>query len=395
MLHGRKILIGITGSIAAYKSVYLVRNLVKQGAQVKVILTESANDFVTKLTLSTLSKNPVYSSYFEEQTGEWNNHVALGLWADLFIIAPATANTLAKMNAGTADNLLLATYLSARCPVWVAPAMDLDMWNHETTQRNIAALDKINVNIIAPEEGELASGLAGQGRMAEPEHIEQQVMEHFQIKGPLFEKKVLITAGPTYEAIDPVRYISNHSTGKMGYALAESARDMGARVTIVAGPTNLPDPEGVEVIHVTSAQEMFHEVNDRFRKADIAIMAAAVADYRPKDAADEKIKKHADEMEISLVKNPDILLEMGKIKQDNQLLVGFALETRNEKANAQRKLEQKNLDFIVLNSLNDDGAGFAVDTNKVTILDKHNNAVEYKLKSKMEISADILKHILR
>lgn len=391
-LAGKKILLGVCGSIAAYKSALLIRLLVKHGADVKVIMTSSAHDFITPLTLATLSKNPVLTNFSKDETGQWNNHVELGLWADLMIIAPASANTLAKMANGLCDNLLLATYLSARCPVLFAPAMDLDMWQHPATQSNLQRLATFGNQLIEPTHGELASGLIGTGRMAEPEQIVVAI-ENFFKPGKLAGKKALITAGPTYEALDPVRFIGNHSTGKMGYALAEELVRQGANVTLVSGPTHLTAPAGVTLVKVTSAEEMFQASQKHFSHADITIFSAAVADYRPAHKADQKIKKGNGSMSIELVKTYDIAAELGKQKKPGQVTVGFALETENEKINAQSKLKSKNFDLIVLNSLNDSGAGFGHDTNKITLLTA-TNTQEFNLKSKKEVAADIVTAII-
>lgn len=395
MLQGKKIILGVCGSIAAYKSVLLVRLLVKEGAEVKVIMTASASDFITPLTLSTLSRNPVYSRFVKDDTGQWNNHVDLGLWADLMIVAPASANTLAKMANGLCDNLLLATYLSARCPVYVAPAMDLDMYMHPSTQRNLSLLKDYGNIIIDATHGELASGLVGQGRMAEPEEILQEVKNFFDKKKVLTGKKVLITAGPTYEAIDPVRFIGNHSSGKMGYALAHHMALNGAQVTLVSGPSQQSvDHENIELVKVTSAQEMYDACMQYFPDVDIAVLSAAVADYKPAHAADQKIKKKTNSLTLELVKTQDIAASLGKLKKNGQFTVGFALETENELDNAQNKIKSKNFDLIVLNSLNDKGAGFGHDTNKISIIDKQNNVRNFELKSKTDVAKDIINTII-
>ncbi|MBX2915941.1 MAG: bifunctional phosphopantothenoylcysteine decarboxylase/phosphopantothenate--cysteine ligase CoaBC [Cyclobacteriaceae bacterium] len=391
-LAGKKILLGVCGSIAAYKAALLIRLLVKQGADVKVIMTASAHDFITPLTLATLSKNPVLTNFSKDETGQWNNHVELGLWADVMVIAPASANTLAKMATGLCDNLLLATYLSARCPVLFAPAMDLDMWLHPATQSNLKKLSTFGNQLIEPTHGELASGLVGTGRMAEPEQIVEAI-ENFFKPGKLAGKKALVTAGPTYEAIDPVRFIGNHSTGKMGYALAVELVRQGADVTLVSGPTHLAAPAGVSLVKVTSADEMFQASQKHFSHSDIAIFSAAVADYRPAHKADQKIKKGDSTLNIELVKTYDIAAELGKQKKASQVTVGFALETENEKINAHSKLKSKNFDLIVLNSLNDSGAGFAHDTNKITLLTA-TTTQEFSLKSKTEVAADIVTAII-
>jgi phosphopantothenoylcysteine decarboxylase/phosphopantothenate--cysteine ligase len=402
ILSGKKILLGVTAGIAAYKAAFLVRLLVKEGADVRVIMTPSAMDFVTPLTLSTLSKNEVYSSFLEEEAGsdnekfaQWNNHVALGLWANFFIIAPATANTLSKMAHGTCDNILLATYLSAKCPVFYAPAMDLDMYKHPSTLNTFSMLESFGNVRIPAETGELASGLVGQGRMAEPSSIVRFLKAEILKTLPLRNKKVLITAGPTYEAIDPVRFIGNYSSGKMGIAIAEKASSMGAEVTLVLGPSSVPvlDKE-IEVVRVTSASEMYEAVHQVFDGADIAIFSAAVADYRPAQIAVDKIKKKDSTLTLTLEKTKDILAAAGAIKKQ-QYLVGFALETENELENAKKKLEKKNLDLIVLNSLRDKGAGFKGDTNKVTLIDKGNKVTPFEVKSKAAVATDILEHIIK
>ncbi len=391
-LKGKKILLAISGGIAAYKMNYLVRDFVKKGAEVKVILTPSAENFVTKVTLSTLSKNAVYSDFYD-QNGTWNSHVELALWADVLLVAPCTANTLAKMVHGICDNLVIATYMSAKCPVFIAPAMDLDMYAHPSTKENLEKAERFGHHIIPAEFGELASGLEGQGRLAEPETILQKIEDFFTQPLPqshsLDGKTVLITAGPTYEAIDPVRFIGNHSSGKMGFSLAEEAVKRGAKVILISGPTSQKTSnKNIEIHRVTSAKEMYDEVFKYYEKVDIAIASAAVADYAPKIVAKEKIKKSEEEFTIELVKNPDILKTMGE-KKTHQFLVGFALETQNEEENAKSKLQKKNLDMIVLNSLRDEGAGFQKDTNKVKIL-THSEQKEFSLKSKDEVAKDIL-----
>lgn len=389
-LKGKKILIAISGGIAAYKMNYLVRDFIKKGAEVKVILTPSAENFVSKVTLSTLSKNPVFSDFYDEN-GTWNSHVELGLWADVMLVSPCTANTLAKMVHGICDNLVIATYMSAKCPVFIAPAMDLDMYAHPSTQENLEKAEKFGHVVIPAEFGELASGLTGQGRLAENETILQKIEEFFTKSQPktLEGKTVLITAGPTYEAIDPVRFIGNHSSGKMGFSIAEEAEKRGAKVILISGPTaQKTNNENIEIHKVTSAKEMYDEVFRHYKNADIAIMSAAVADYTPKIVATEKIKKSEDEFTIELVKNPDILKTMGEQKS-HQFLVGFALETQNEEENAKGKLQKKNLDMIVLNSLKDEGAGFQKDTNKIKILTQTEQK-EFSLKSKEDVAKDIL-----
>lgn len=397
MLRGKKVLIGVTGSIAAYKVATLIRFLVKKKAFVKVIMTEDAKEFITPLTLATLSKNPVHYLFTDDkESGEWNNHIDLGLWADVFIIAPATANTLFKIANGHCDNLLMATYLSAKCPVYIAPAMDLDMYKHSSTKENIDKIVEFGNRLINPEHGELASGLVGEGRMAEPEQIVEVLETHFESNVPLKGKKILISAGPTHEAIDPVRFIGNHSSGKMGFAIAEEAAVLGAEVELICGPTSITlDIAGVTVVNVTSAQEMYDACVKRYATVDVAIMAAAVADYRPKNVADKKIKKEnqTNDLVIELEKTPDILKSLGEQKH-HQLLVGFALETDNEEANAKLKMEKKNLDFIILNSLRDKGAGFSTGTNRITILDKHNNILNFELKSKQKVALDILHKVI-
>lgn len=395
MLAGKKILLGISGSIAAYKSAVLTRLLVKSGAEVKVIMTQSAHDFITPLTLATLSKNPVLTQFSRNETGEWNNHVELGLWADLMIIAPASANTIAKMSTGVCDNLLMATYLSARCPVFFAPAMDLDMLQHPSTQQNISRLLQYGNLQINPGFGELASGLVGSGRMAEPEEIIAQLEEHLLKNLPLRGKRALVTAGPTYEALDPVRFIGNNSTGKMGYAIAEEMANKGAQVTLVSGPTHLSTSHpAIELIRSTSAEEMFQACSKVFPETELTVLSAAVADYRPVHRADQKIKKTGDTLTVELIKTHDIAAELGKQKKNNQFMVGFALETENERSNAQKKIQTKNFDLIVLNSLNDQGAGFGYDTNKVTMIDRANNIKEFNLKSKKEVARDIVNEII-
>jgi phosphopantothenoylcysteine decarboxylase / phosphopantothenate---cysteine ligase len=390
-LRGKKIVLGITGSIAAYKAASLLRFFMKEGASVQVIMTRSACDFVTPLTFSTLSKRPVLIEMVKSgDKGEWNNHVELGLWADLILIAPAAANTIAKMANGQCDNLLLATWLSARCETMIAPAMDLDMWKHPATQKNIAALKSWKTNVITPGYGELASGLIGEGRMAEPEELLAAVKNHFSKKKRLAGKKILITAGPTHEAIDPVRFISNASTGKMGVEIADYANECGAEVTLVCGPGTVSSSTGVNRIEVTTADEMYHSCLKLFPGMDIAVLSAAVADFRPADPSSSKIKKDNGMLTLRLEETKDILKTLGEKKKKKQLLVGFALETDNEIKNAMKKLRAKNLDLIVLNSLRDKGAGFGYDTNKVTILGKNNKTTKFELKSKREVAIDIV-----
>jgi phosphopantothenoylcysteine decarboxylase/phosphopantothenate--cysteine ligase len=396
ILSGKKVLLGVSAGIAAYKSAFLVRLFVKAGAEVKVIMTPAAKDFVTPLTLSTLSKNEVYSSFTseEDENQTWNNHVELALWADFFVIAPATANTLSKMANGICDNLLMAAYLSAKCTVYYAPAMDLDMYKHQSVQ---SAFEKLNTygNIQIPAGfGELASGLIGEGRMAEPEEIISFLEKDIVSKLPLRNKKVMITAGPTYEAIDPVRFIGNHSSGKMGYALAEEAAKLGAQVILISGPTHLQiNNKSIQCVAVTSAEEMYKACHNFFAEVDIAILSAAVADFKPKNKETQKIKKDNATLLLELEPTKDILASLGEIKK-KQLLVGFALETENEIENAKKKLNKKNLDFIVLNSLNDTGAGFGSETNKITVIDKNEQPVSFDLKTKAEVAKDIFNEII-
>lgn len=393
MLEGKKILIGITGSIAAYKSILLVRQLVKQGAEVKVVMTPAAREFVSPLVLATLSKNAVVSELVEGS--EWSNHVMLGRWADLFVVAPLSCNTLAKMANGLCDNLLLAVYLSATCPVVIAPAMDEDMWQHPATQRNLDLLKGYGNHIIPVNSGELASGLHGEGRMAEPESIVVFLVEHFFRTSELAGKKVMVTAGPTYEAIDPVRFIGNHSSGKMGFALAEELYLRGADVQLISGPTQQTTTfAGIHVNKVRSAAEMFDTSVAIFPDVDIAVMSAAVADYSPAETADEKIKKQPGDLTLLLLPTKDILQYVGTHKRQGQYVVGFALETQNEKENARKKLESKQADCIVLNSLRDEAAGFGVDTNKVTLLCKDGTEMVTELKTKKEIAKDIVSFIV-
>ncbi|MEX0312875.1 MAG: bifunctional phosphopantothenoylcysteine decarboxylase/phosphopantothenate--cysteine ligase CoaBC [Allomuricauda sp.] len=397
MLRGKNILLGITGGIAAYKTTFLVRLLIKAGAQVKIVMTQSASSFVSPLTLSTLSKNPVLMDFINQEDGSlsWNNHVELGLWADLMIVAPATANTLSKMANGTCDNLLMASYLSAKCPVYFAPAMDLDMYGHPSTKLSFDKLESFGNIMIPAETGELASGLHGEGRMAEPETIVQFLIKDLTKDLPLKGKKVLITAGPTHEAIDPVRFLGNRSSGTMGFELAKNAASLGAQAILVSGPTNLTIDENgsIQLIRVTSAQEMYEACHKHYDKVDIAICAAAVADYRPKHIAKEKMKKKDGDLQIELERNPDILFSLGEQKK-HQFLVGFALETENELENAKGKLKRKNLDAIILNSLKDDGAGFGGSTNKITFIDKNLEIKTFGLKTKPEVASDIWEEII-
>lgn len=396
MLKGKNIILGVTGSIAAYKAAILIRLLVKNGASVKVIMTGTAKEFITPLTLATLSKNPILVDFFNPENGDWNSHVDLGLWADVYLIAPATANTMAKMANGVADNLLLTTYLSARCPVFVAPAMDLDMFQHPANIRNIETLKSFGNYILEPVTGELASGLEGKGRMDEPENIVKALEVFFQKKkaeSKLTGKKVLVTAGPTYEKIDPVRFIGNFSSGKMGFAIAEAAAESGAEVILISGPVHMTvKNQSIRWIQVTSAQEMFEAVQENFAQSEIIILSAAVADFTPQQVKAEKIKEKT-ELLLKLLPTTDIAFEMGKVKNDRQIMAGFALETNNEKKNAVEKLRKKNFDLIVLNSLRDEGAGFQHDTNKITIIDKDNKSKEFELKSKDLVARDILNAI--
>ena len=394
VLKGKKVLLGISGGIAAYKSAFLVRLFIKAGAQVKVVMTPAAKEFVTPLTLSTLSKNEVFSSFTEDDEDEqWNNHVELGLWADFMVLAPATANTLSKMASGNSDNFLLATYLSAKCPVFFAPAMDLDMYKHPSTKNSFKSLKSYGNIMIPAATGELASGLKGEGRMAEPEEIIEFLEAYFSENLPLQGKKILITAGPTYEAIDPVRFIGNHSSGKMGFELAKKAAELGAEVILISGPTHLEiDDPKINLIRVVSTREMYTAVHDHFENVDVAIAAAAVSDYKPKIVAAQKIKKAEENLSLELTKTQDILLSMGE-KKTHQKLIGFALETNNELEHPRRKLLKKNLDFIVLNSMNDAGAGFKKDTNKITLVYKDSEKA-FDLKSKAEVATDILNEIV-
>ncbi|MFN8284969.1 MAG: bifunctional phosphopantothenoylcysteine decarboxylase/phosphopantothenate--cysteine ligase CoaBC [Chitinophagales bacterium] len=396
MLKDKKILLAVCGSIAAYKAAFLVRLLVKEGAQVRVIMTKAATEFISPLTMATLSKNECVTDYINASKTNWNNHVDLALWADMMLIAPASSGTISKMANGLCDNLLMAVYMSARCPVYLAPAMDEDMWKHASTKQNIQKLVSFGNKIITVNNGELASGLIGEGRMAEPQEIIEHLFYDLRLTthdSKFSGKKILITAGPTYEALDPVRFIGNHSSGKMGIALAKAAHDSGADVHLIIGPTKLPIPSGIKVTHVMSANEMYAACKKDFAKADVCIFAAAVADYTPKNVAEQKIKKSDAEFSIVLKKNVDIALEFGKIKKVNQLSIGFALETNNELNHAKAKIAKKNFDLIVLNSLNDKGAGFKHATNKITIVNRNNKIHKFELKSKDEVAIDILKSI--
>lgn len=391
MMQGKRILLGVSGSISAYKAAYLIRLLVKAGADVQVIMTEAATTFITPLTLSTLSKRPVLTTFVKDQTGQWNNHVDLGLWADALVIAPASANTIARCAQGLCNDLLSAVYLSARCPVFFAPAMDLDMYKHPATAGNLSRLRSYGNHIINAAYGELASGLIGEGRLAEPEEIVQVLDRHFNHLPALAGKRVLITAGPTQEPLDPVRYISNHSTGKMGYAIADAFAKAGASVTLVSGPTALPLPDStIQRISIRSAADMFVATEEAFPEADVIILNAAVADYTPAHPADQKIKKKDALFDLQLTKTTDIAATLGSRKTAGQLMMGFALETENERQNALKKLHSKNLDWIVLNSLRDKGAGFGHDTNKITVIDKNEEVYEFSLKSKEAVARDIL-----
>jgi phosphopantothenoylcysteine decarboxylase/phosphopantothenate--cysteine ligase len=393
MLKGKKILLGVTGSIAAYKAALITRQLIKSGAEVKVIMTPAAKDFITPLTLSTLSKNPVLNELFHD--GSWTNHVMLPRWADLMLIAPLSCNTLAKMASGTCDNLLMATYLSADCPVAVAPAMDEDMWKHPSTKNNLEKIQSWGNAVIPVEKGELASGLYGDGRMAEPETIIQFIDQHFFLPKDLEGKRVLVTAGPTHEPIDPVRFIGNNSSGKMGIALSQELAARGAEVSLILGPTSLkPMGKGIRLIKVNTAEEMFDACIKEFPHTDVAIMSAAVADYTPLNKSTEKIKKQHDDLSIALVKTKDILKKLGEQKRNDQVLVGFALETENEREYALNKLKSKNADLIVMNSLNDAGAGFGYDTNKITIFEKNGNEIVYEMKPKQQVARDIVDRIV-
>jgi len=395
MLKGKKILIGVTGSIAAYKIPLLIRLLVKEGAEVKIISTEAAKDFVTPLVMSTLSGNPVNSDFFNEKDGTWNSHIEYGQWADTYLIAPVSANTMGKMANGIADNLLVATYLAAKCPVIFAPAMDVDMYNHPSTAKNIKQLESFGNILLEPDTGELASGLCGAGRMQEPESILSFLEGFFEKKKALSNKRVLISAGPTYEPIDPVRFIGNYSSGKMGYAIAEVFAENGAHVDLVSGPVELDVQHKNITLHkVHSASQMYDACSELFNKVDITIMAAAVADYTPEHPEEFKMKKKLNELNLQLKPTKDILKELGTRKHTNQLLIGFALETNDEVENAISKIENKNLDLIVLNSLQDEGAGFGYSTNKVSFIDKAGNIQHFKLKSKNEVAEDLLQKTL-
>ena len=394
MLKGKHIILGVTGSIAAYKAATLTRLLVKEGASVKVVMTPLAKEFITPLTMATLSKSPIMVDFYNPENGDWNSHVDLGLWADLYLIAPASANTIGKMAGGIADNLLLTTYLSAKCPVMVAPAMDLDMYKHPVTQRNLKVLQSFGNIIIEPESGELASGLIGKGRMEEPERIVAFIADYFARQEDFKGKKVVVTAGPTYEKIDPVRFIGNYSSGKMGLAIAEEFAGRGAEVVLVCGPVNLKTSHpAIRRVDVESAAQMYEVTSKEFVNSDVAVLSAAVADFTPKEKADHKIKRGKDALLLELLPTKDIAAELGRIKTASQLLVGFALETNDEEVNALSKMQRKNLDMIVLNSLNDKGAGFSVDTNKVTILDKAGDKTVYELKTKVEVAKDIVDQI--
>lgn len=392
MLKGKHIILGITGSIAAYKAAYIIRALVKKGAEVQVVITPAGKEFITPITLSALSSNPVISEFFSNRDGSWHSHVDLGLWADAMLIAPATASTIGKMANGIADNMLVTTYLSCKAPIFIAPAMDLDMFAHPSTQQNLDRLRSFGNHIIEPAEGELASHLVGKGRMEEPDKIIAVLEEFFASRTVLEKKKIVITAGPTYEKIDPVRFIGNYSSGKMGFALAEACAQQGAEVTLIAGPVSLTTTHpNIQRIDVESAEEMYQAAMTAFPEADAGILCAAVADYRPEIQADEKIKRESKgEMMLHLVPNKDIAASLGAIKQEGQVLVGFALETNNEATNAESKLKRKNLDFIVLNSLRDAGAGFRCDTNKISIIDRQGETTGYPLKSKQGVAVDIV-----
>ena len=395
ILSGKKVLLGISGGIAAYKTPNLVRCLNKKGADVKVVMTDSAKDFVTPLSLSTVSKNPVHSSFkSDDEDGVWNNHVELGLWADFMLICPATANTMFKMANGNCDNLLLGVYLSCKSETFFAPAMDLDMYKHQSTKESINKLISFGNILIPPAHGELASGLSGEGRLPEPHEIVDFIEKHYSKNLPLVGKKVLISAGPTIEELDPVRFISNHSSGKMGYSLAETALSLGAEVKLISGPTNQSiSSKNIKIVHIKTGKELHEAILNDYNNSDIVIMAAAVSDYKPIEFSEKKIKKDNNELNIKFEKTTDILFELGQNKK-NQILVGFALENNNELSHAKNKLEKKNLDLIVLNSLNDEGAGFGYDTNKITVVDCSGNVTPYKLKKKNEVADDVFKHII-
>ncbi|MDR2118234.1 MAG: bifunctional phosphopantothenoylcysteine decarboxylase/phosphopantothenate--cysteine ligase CoaBC [Tannerellaceae bacterium] len=396
MLKDKKIILGITGSIAAYKAAYLIRLLIKKGAEVQVVITPSGKEFITPLTLSALSRHPVISEFFSNRDGSWHNHVELGLWADLMLIAPATASTIGKMACGIADNMLITTYLSCKAPVVIAPAMDLDMFAHPATQQNLGKLRSFGNYVIEPVEGPLASNLEGKGRMEEPEKIVDWLDNFFTSQNELQKKKILITAGPTYEKIDPVRFIGNYSSGRMGFALAEACAGRGAEVTLIAGPVSLRTAHPyIHLIRVESAEEMYRAAMDTFPHTDAAILCAAVADYRPEIVAEEKIKREDKaELTLRLVPNKDIAASLGAIKREKQILVGFALETNDEIAHAEQKLKKKNFDFIVLNSLREPGAGFRVDTNKIILLDRKGEVNAFPLKSKQEVAEDIVNKLV-
>lgn len=400
MLEGKHILLGITGSIAAYKAAILVRSLVKEGAEVKVIMTDMAKDFITPLTMATLTKNPILVDHFDPQNGSWNSHIALGIWADLYVIAPVTANTIAKMSAGIADNLLLTTYLSARCPVMIAPAMDLDMWEHPATQNNLSTLSKCGVIVVEPSSGELASGLEGKGRMEEPDIIVEQIKKILCPITSFAGKRILVTAGPTREEIDPVRFITNYSSGKMGYAIAEEFATRGAEVILVSGPTSLNTSSNlIKRIDVTSSEEMFQHTMEIYKNGvDIVVLCAAVSDFTPNKRSETKIKREQgknNKFILELKPTQDIAAELGKIKRPGTLHIGFALETDNEIPNALAKLDKKNLDAIVLNSLRDEGAGFGTDTNKISIIDRKGSIKDFNIKSKQLVAVDIVNYIER
>lgn len=396
MLENKKIVLGVTGSIAAYKACLLVRLLIKKGAEVQVVMTPAAKEFITPLTLATLTQKPVVSEFFDHRDGSWHSHVSLGLWADAMLVAPASASTIGKMANGVADNMLVTTYLSMKAPVFVAPAMDLDMYAHPSTRQNLQKLVAYGNHIIEPGTGFLASNLEGKGRMEEPERIVEVLEQFFSKESLLFGKKVLITAGPTYEKIDPVRFIGNYSSGKMGFALAEVCAEQGAEVTLVAGPVILSTKHSaIRRIDVESASEMYEATTRSFPDADIAILCAAVADFTPKTTADKKIKRKGDDLRLELQPTQDIAAALGSVKRKGQVLVGFALETDNELANARKKMKRKNLDLIVMNSLQDKGAGFRVDTNKVTIIDRHNDLTAYDTKSKREVAEDVIDRVIK